>query len=541
MNSKNRLLFLSLIFFTGAIILSLEVISSRILTPFFGVSLYIWTSILSITLIFLAIGYQFGGWICTKFKREFQHSIFLMMPVLSAFFILVSSLIYPILLPRVSGIDLLTGSFIGSFVLLAFPLVLLSSLNPILIALIRTTSNKNDSGAGFVFFISTFGSVIGVIFTALIIVPNLTNFSALLINGIFLLGYTLLIYLLTEKNYLRFLKKTFWFLSITTFFLLIILLFYKNDYLKQVTSNVNYLDNKYQIIAEYPSYYGNLKIVGVQPKGQKELSHYILYQNGFTQNIVDKFGRSLSPYTYTLEKLSELSDNKGKALVLGFGAGIVPSKLSQNGFHVDVVDINSKTLLIAEKYFNYKKNNTQIFFEDARIFVKNCKKKYDLVIIDLFFADGVPEHLTTKEFFEDIQKCMNRDGILISNNFTDIGNKLTITSLLSTFYSVYGNIYYFYNKNLVKDKKIKTTNLFIVAFDKPLTQNITFDFEDVPENILKIVFGNLRNSNKFKSNNYNKDMVISDGGNNYSYLFAKSYISFRNLVVKFTPSRILIN
>ena len=101
--------------------------------------------------------------------------------------------------------------------------------------------------------------------------------------------------------------------------------------------------------------------------------------------------------------------------------------------------------------------------------------------------------------------------------------------------------YYFYNKNLVKDKKIKTTNLFIVAFDESLTQNITFDFEDVPENILKIVFGNLRNSNKFKSNDYNKDIVISDGGNNYSYLFAKSYISFRNLVVKFTPSRILIN
>jgi len=41
-----------------------------------------------------------------------------------------------------------------------------------------------------------------------------------------------------------------------------------------------------KIIAEYPSYYGNLKIVGFQPKGQKKLSHYILYQNGFIQNIV---------------------------------------------------------------------------------------------------------------------------------------------------------------------------------------------------------------------------------------------------------------
>lgn len=464
-----------------------------------------------------------------------------MMPVLSTFFILVSGLIYPILLPKVSGIDLLIGSFIGSFILLAFPLVLLSSLNPILISLIRTTSNKNDSGAGFVFFISTFGSVIGVIFTALIIVPNLTNFSAFLINGIFLLGYTLLIYLLTEKNYLRFLKKTFWFLNITTLFLLIILLFYKNDYLKQVTSNVDYQNNKYQIIAEYPSYYGNLKIVGFQLKGQKELSHNILYQNGFIQNIVDKFDRSLSPYTYSLEKLSELSGNKGKALVLGFGVGIVPNKLFQNGFHVDVVDINSKTLLIAEKYFNYKKNNTQIFFVDARIFVKNCKKKYDLVIIDLSLSDGVPEHLTTKEFFEDIQRCMNRDGILISNNFADIGNKLAIASLLSTSYSVFGNIYYFYNKDLVKDKKIKITNLFIVAFNKSLTKNITFSFEDVPESILNIVYGTLNNFNKFKPNDYNKDIVISDKGNNYSHLFAKSYISFRKFVNKTIPSRILIN
>ena len=227
--------------------------------------------------------------------------------------------------------------------------------------------------------------------------------------------------------------------------------------------------------------------------------------------------------------------------MLGFGAGIVPSKLSQNGFHVDVVDINSKTLLIAEKYFNYKKNNTKIFFEDARIFVKNCKKKYDLVIIDLFFADGVPEHLTTKEFFEDIQRCMNRDGILISNNFADISNKLTITSLLSTSYSVFGNIYYFYNKDLVKNKKIKITNLFIVAFNKSLTQNITFSVEDVPENISKIVYGTLTNSNKFKPNDYNKDIVISDKGNNYSHLFAKSYISFRKFVNKSIPSRILIN
>ena len=50
-----------------------------------------------------------------------------------------------------------------------------------------------------------------------------------------------------------------------------------------------------------------------------------------------------------------------------------------------------------------------IFFEDARTFVKKCKKKYDLIVIDLFFGDGVPEHLTTKEFYRDLKKCMVKD------------------------------------------------------------------------------------------------------------------------------------
>ena len=50
-----------LIFFTGAATLSLEVLASRIMTPYFGVSLYIWAGILAITLIFLATGYYLGG------------------------------------------------------------------------------------------------------------------------------------------------------------------------------------------------------------------------------------------------------------------------------------------------------------------------------------------------------------------------------------------------------------------------------------------------------------------------------------------------
>ena len=161
---------LSLIFFTGAVVLSLELLASRILTPFFGVSLYIWTSILSVTLVFLAIGYQLGGWITSKIKKEYYEDLFIFIPILSSIFIILSVLIYPYLLPKLIGINLLLGSFIGSFVLLSIPLVLLSALNPILISIIKSNDDQSsDSRSGFVLFISTIGSVFGVIFTAIIL------------------------------------------------------------------------------------------------------------------------------------------------------------------------------------------------------------------------------------------------------------------------------------------------------------------------------------------------------------------------------------
>ena len=68
----------------------------------------------------------------------------------------------------------------GGIILLAFPLVVLSAMNPLLIALAREARATGDAGAGRVFFISTVGSVAGVLLTAFLLIPYLTNFRALL-------------------------------------------------------------------------------------------------------------------------------------------------------------------------------------------------------------------------------------------------------------------------------------------------------------------------------------------------------------------------
>ena len=55
------MLLYAIIFISGGAILALELLASRIMTPYFGVSLYIWTGILSITLVSLALGFWLGG------------------------------------------------------------------------------------------------------------------------------------------------------------------------------------------------------------------------------------------------------------------------------------------------------------------------------------------------------------------------------------------------------------------------------------------------------------------------------------------------
>jgi len=76
----------AIIFLSGGAILALELLASRIMTPYFGVSLYIWTGILSITLISLALGYWWGGRLAAG--RSDDHSgrlglLFALMPALA--------------------------------------------------------------------------------------------------------------------------------------------------------------------------------------------------------------------------------------------------------------------------------------------------------------------------------------------------------------------------------------------------------------------------------------------------------------------------
>src|SRR5689334_13274378 len=158
------MLLYTIIFISGAAILALELLASRIMTPYFGVSLYIWTGILAITLIALALGYWLGGRLAKRRAGARDNAqllqLYALMPVISAIALVLACFIYPQLFAQLAVMNLVAGAFAACVVLLFVPLVAASAMNPLLVAMRLNQSDTDraaDAGSGQVFFVSTVG------------------------------------------------------------------------------------------------------------------------------------------------------------------------------------------------------------------------------------------------------------------------------------------------------------------------------------------------------------------------------------------------
>ena len=64
---QKKLLILS--FVEGAVVMVAELCGAKLLAPIFGSSLYVWASVMGITLGALASGYFYGGWLSDITKQ----------------------------------------------------------------------------------------------------------------------------------------------------------------------------------------------------------------------------------------------------------------------------------------------------------------------------------------------------------------------------------------------------------------------------------------------------------------------------------------
>jgi len=111
-------------------------------------------------------------------------------------------------------------------------------------------------------------------------------------------------------------------------------------------------------------------------------------------------------------------------LIVGLGGGTIPRTLERMlpQAQIDVVEIDPAVINVARDYFAFRQSErVRVFEADGRVFVKRAlreNRRYDLIMLDAFDHEYIPEHLLTQEFLREVRALLADDGVLAANTFS---------------------------------------------------------------------------------------------------------------------------
>ncbi|MCC7332568.1 MAG: fused MFS/spermidine synthase [Flavobacteriales bacterium] len=397
----NQLFFLA--FIEGGAVMCVELCSAKILSPYFGTSVYVWAAVLGITLTALMLGYYLGGYLSSKNNNSLNF-IFLMM-VIGGCLLALTPVISKIVLPITIQFNLLLGSVVSLLSFLFFPLIMFGATSPLLINYLTKSANESGKSSGTVYSISTLGGIITTFTVGFYSLPVFGIQKTLYFYGLLVIIVSLVVAWRTKKETKE-----------TNFNVLLILLF-----IAFLSYNFKPKNNQ-AIIYKSDGILGELKVVDRQFQGGKVYREMMV--NNISQTIMDKENPNISFWSYVdvlTYNLESYTQGK-KALLLGLGGGTLYKDLKQKGFDVDLVEIDERIEEVAKKYF-YIEKELKVVVDDARHYIKTTHKKYDVVIYDLYHSETPPIHLMTNEAFSEIKQILTPEGVLVVNFYGFLSGK----------------------------------------------------------------------------------------------------------------------
>jgi len=390
-----------IVFLSGASVMVLELVGSRIVAPYLGTSIYIWTALIGVILGALSVGYVWGGTIADRAPTyERLAFLFLCAAVATA---LVCPLQYPVLgYLQSSALDMRLSAVLATFVLFVVPSVLLGAVNPLAFRLALVDMNRSGEVAGRLYAVSTIGSIAGTFLAGFVL------FSVLGGNSVILAVATVLLLcsvLASPK------KQRLWKVCV----LLGIGVIHSLSNVRAdelAKSGWHEFDTPYQraIVVEESEGTGSKRIV--------------------RRLITDPFGSQSEMYRDSPFELAsdyaELYDlafvfkpDLRLALMLGGGAYSYPRYFNKRYGDVtmDVVEIDPGLTELSRRFFDLPDNERlNIVHEDGRAFLNRTSHTYDALFMDAFSAPpSVPFQLTTIEAVSLMSERTAEDGVVFIN------------------------------------------------------------------------------------------------------------------------------
>ena len=426
---------------TGAVIMIVEILGARMLSPYVGTSHFVWTAQIAVTLVALACGYYVGG----KLVNSSQKLSRLFSCICAAAVYLAMTTIF---CERIAywclRFDLPVATLLASSLLFFIPLSLLAMTGPFLIQVLTGSVAEVGGSVGTLTSISTLGSFAGTILIGYVLVPRFPNSTTMSLAAASLILICAGYFLVWQRR--------------NVIALLILL-----SGLAFTMSSATRRDHVGGSLIE--RFRGNSPFGMIQVLDVKNTPRRYLLNDFLSQNIYDhEQKKSTTLFTYMLTGLARTyTTNIDDVLCIGLGVGVVPMDLAREGSKVDVVEINPIMTTVAVKFFDFKQDHIKIITGDGRYYLNQCTKQYDVVILDAFLGDSTPSHLMTRNAFAAIQRVLKPNGVLVINSFGNLNSDRNFLScsLNKTLRAVF---------KTVRVHSSDSETLFFVATDRPELQ-----------------------------------------------------------------------
>jgi hypothetical protein len=153
----------------GFVIMSLELLGGRVLAPYFGSSIYVWGSIITVFMLSLALGYLVGGYVSLRGASLRRFSLlFVAGAVLTYPLVLYGEALMRLVFEHIE--DPRYGSLVAGAALFAWPTIVLGMISPYAVRLMVTGADHSGRVAGTLYFVSTLGSALGTLATSFYLV-----------------------------------------------------------------------------------------------------------------------------------------------------------------------------------------------------------------------------------------------------------------------------------------------------------------------------------------------------------------------------------
>ncbi len=417
-------------FLGGLVSLGVELAASRLLAPFFGESLPVWAAVIGLILLYLTVGYFLGGRWADRSPRP---ATFYEIAVWGAWLVgLIPFVARPVLLRAAEGmarlnIPLTVGPFAAVLLLFAAPVTLLGCLSPFVIRLLVDRVEETGGVAGRVYALSTVGSLLGTLLTVFGLIPALgTRHTFVALSLILLLPALVGLFRARAGRAVLYLWMPVVVLGLA--------LWARGRPVKPQTG----------VIYETESAHHYIQVV------ERNGWRYLFLNEGLGIHSVYRPGARRVGGTWDLFMVAPLlkptpySPARVRTMgMVGLAGGTVPKLYTAfyGPIPIDGIELDPEVVRVGREYFGMTEPNLRVTVGDGRAVLARSRRRYSVVGVDAYRLPYIPWHLTTVEFFQEVYRHLEGDGVVVVNVGRTPGDDRLVAAIAATLRAVFPSVH----------------------------------------------------------------------------------------------------